>query len=44
VIPVVAMLVIVWILAHATRQEFAVLGATFVAASSLYGVRRLVRH
>jgi len=44
VIPVAAMLVIVWILAHATRQEFAVLGATFVVASVIYGIRRLVRH
>jgi hypothetical protein len=38
------MLVIVWILAHATRQEFAMLGATFVVASVIYGIRRLVRH
>jgi amino acid transporter len=43
VIPVVAMVVIAWILAHATRQEFAVLAATFVVASGLYGVRRLAR-
>jgi APA family basic amino acid/polyamine antiporter len=43
VIPVAAMLVIVWILAHATRQEFAVLGATFAVASALYGIRRLAR-
>jgi amino acid transporter len=43
VIPVVAMVVIAWILAHATRQEFAVLAATFVVASILYGARRLAR-
>jgi amino acid transporter len=43
VIPVAAMAVIAWILGHATRQEFAVLGATFVAASALYGLRRLTR-
>jgi APA family basic amino acid/polyamine antiporter len=43
VIPVAAMAVIAWILAHATRQEFAVLGATLVMAAALYGVRRLAR-
>ena len=43
VIPVVAMGVIAWILAHATRQEFAVLAATFVVASFIYGARRLAR-
>jgi len=43
VIPIAAMAVIAWILGHATRQEFAVLGATFVAASALYGLRRLTR-
>jgi amino acid transporter len=43
VIPVVAMGVIAWILAHATRQEFAVLAATFVVASVVYGARRLAR-
>ena len=42
-IPVAALAVIAWILAHATRQEFAVLAATFAAASALYGVRRLAR-
>jgi len=43
VIPVAAMAVIVWILAHATLGEFAVLGATFVVATLLYGLRRLTR-
>jgi amino acid transporter len=43
VIPVVAMVVIAWILAHATRQEFAVLAVTFVVASVVYGARRLAR-
>jgi basic amino acid/polyamine antiporter, APA family len=42
-IPVAAMAVIVWILAHATGQELAVLAATLVVASALYGVRRLTR-
>ena len=42
-IPVAAMAVIAWILAHATRQEFAVLGATLVVAAALYGARRLTR-
>ena len=43
VIPVAAMAVIVWILAHATSREFAVLGATFAVATLLYGLRRLTR-
>jgi basic amino acid/polyamine antiporter, APA family len=43
VIPVAAMAVIAWILAHATRQELAVLAATLVVASALYGVRRVTR-
>ena len=43
VVPVAAMAVIAWILSHATRQELAVLAATFVAASALYGLRRLAR-
>jgi len=43
VIPVAAMGVIAWILAHATRQEFGVLGATLVLAAALYGLRRLAR-
>lgn len=38
-----AMAVITWILAHATPREFAVLGATFAAATLLYGLRRLAR-
>jgi amino acid transporter len=40
-VPLTAMAVIVWILAHATRQEFAVLAATFAVASVLYGLRKL---
>jgi APA family basic amino acid/polyamine antiporter len=43
VVPVAAMAVIAWILAHATRQEFAVLGATLVVAAVLYGIRHLAR-
>jgi amino acid transporter len=43
VIPVAAMAVIAWILAHATRQEFAVLGVTLLVAAALYGTKRLAR-
>jgi amino acid transporter len=43
VIPVAAMAVIAWILAHATRQEFAVLGVTLLVAAALYGAKRLAR-
>jgi len=43
VIPLAAMAAVVWILAHATSREFAVLGATFAVATLLYGLRRLAR-
>jgi amino acid transporter len=43
VIPVAAMLVIAWILSHATAQELAVLAATLVVAAALYGMKRLAR-
>ena len=36
VIPIAAMAVILWILAHATARELAVLGATLAAATLLY--------
>jgi hypothetical protein len=40
IIPIAAMAVILWILAHATGREFLVLGATLAAAALLYAVRR----
>ncbi|KAB2870236.1 MAG: hypothetical protein F9K36_15610, partial [Burkholderiaceae bacterium] len=40
IIPIGAMAVVLWILAHATGREFAVLGATLAAATLLYAVRR----
>jgi len=40
VIPVLAMAVILWILAHATQRELVVLGATLAAATLLYLLRR----
>jgi APA family basic amino acid/polyamine antiporter len=40
VIPVLAMAVILWILAHATLREFAVLAVTLASATVLYLVRR----
>lgn len=43
VVPLLAMAVIAWILAHATRNEFAVLGVTLAVAAALYGIRRLAR-
>jgi amino acid transporter len=39
-IPIAAMAVILWILAHATLRELAVLGATLAAATLLYALRR----
>ncbi len=41
VLPFVAIAVIIWILAHATRREFAVLGAVLAVGSGLFLVRRL---
>ena len=40
VIPVLAMAVVAWILAHATLRELAVLAATLAAATLLYLLRR----
>jgi basic amino acid/polyamine antiporter, APA family len=42
VIPIAAVLVIVWILAHATRQEFVITGAALVVATGLYFLRELL--
>jgi len=43
VVPIVAVIVIIWILAHATRDEFAVTGAVLVVASILYLLRIKLR-
>jgi amino acid transporter len=43
VVPVAGIVVIIWILAHATRDEFAVTGILLVVASILYWLRRFVR-
>jgi amino acid transporter len=40
IVPIAAMAVILWILAHATGREFLVLGATLGAATLLYFLRR----
>jgi len=42
VIPIAAMAVILWILAHATGRELRVLGATLVVATLLYVLRRVL--
>jgi amino acid transporter len=42
VIPVAAVLVIIWILAHATREEFTITGIALVVASGLYLLRILL--
>ncbi len=43
-IPIVSIAVILWILAHGTREEFAITGVALVIASVLYLIRdRLVR-
>jgi APA family basic amino acid/polyamine antiporter len=43
VVPAVAIVAILWILAHATLREFAINGAVLVIASLLYYVQKLVR-
>jgi amino acid transporter len=42
-VPVVAMVAIAWVLAHATARELSVLVVTLVLASLAYGARRLAR-
>jgi L-asparagine transporter-like permease len=41
-IPVLAIIVIIWILAHATLREFAINAACLAVASVLFLVRRLI--
>jgi amino acid transporter len=43
IVPALAIIAIVWILAHATMREFAVNGIVLTIASILYWVRRSVR-
>jgi amino acid transporter len=43
IVPVAGIVVIIWILAHATRDEFAVTGILLVVASILYWLRRSIR-
>jgi hypothetical protein len=40
IVPALAIAAILWILAHATRREFAVTAAVLVVASVLYWLRR----
>jgi hypothetical protein len=42
-IPILAIAVIIWILAHATQKEFAFTAACLVAASLLFLVRQFFR-
>jgi hypothetical protein len=42
IVPALAILAIVWILAHATVREFLVTGIVLVLSSLLYFVRRTV--
>ena len=43
VIPIIAIIFIVWVLAHATTDEFAITGICIAAASLIFFVRQLVR-
>jgi hypothetical protein len=42
IVPALAIVAIVWILAHATVREFLVTGIVLVLASVLYFVRRTI--
>jgi hypothetical protein len=42
IVPALAILAIIWILAHATAREFAVTGIVLVLASIVYFVRRFI--
>jgi APA family basic amino acid/polyamine antiporter len=42
IVPALSIIVIIWILAHATTREFAVTGGVLAAGSGLYFLRRLV--
>ena len=42
IIPIAAVLVIVWILGHATRDEFIITGLALVIASGIYFLRALL--
>lgn len=43
VVPILAIIAVIWILAHATRREFAVNGLVLAAASVLYALRALFK-
>ena len=43
IVPALAIVAIIWILAHATAREFLVTGIVLVLASILYFTRKLVR-
>ena len=43
IIPIVAIIFIVWVLAHATKDEFEITGICIAAASLIFFIRRFVR-
>jgi APA family basic amino acid/polyamine antiporter len=43
-IPALAIVVIIWMLSHATRREFAVEAAVLILAAAFYGIRRRIGH
>jgi basic amino acid/polyamine antiporter, APA family len=42
VIPIAAIILIIWVLAHATKDEFVITGASLAVASVLYFIRQFV--
>ena len=41
-IPIAAIILIIWVLAHATKDEFVITGASLAVASVLFFIRRFV--
>ena len=42
IVPIVAVALIIWVLAHATREEFAITGICLAVATLLYLIRQLI--
>ena len=43
IVPIVAIILIIWVLAHATREEFEITGACLAAATLLFLIRKFAR-
>ena len=43
IVPIVAIILIIWVLAHATREEFEITAACLAAATLLFLIRKFAR-